>query len=118
MNTINLMGRLVRDPELRWTQGKDPKAVCRFTLAVRRNADATDFIDCIAWQGTGEMIEKYFKKGNMLAVTGALQIENWETEKGEKRKSAEVNVRSAYFCESRKQEEEEPKEEQKKYSRR
>ena len=117
MNTINLMGRLVRDPELRWTQGKEPKAVCRFTLAVRRNADATDFIDCIAWQGTGEMIEKYCKKGDMLAVTGALQIENWETEKGEKRKSAEVNVRSAYFCESRKQEEE-PKEEQKKYSRR
>lgn len=114
MNTINLMGRLVRDPELRWTPGNEPIAVCSFTLAVRRNADTADFIDCTAWQGTGEMVEKYFKKGDMIAVTGALQIDNWETEKGEKKRKAFVNVRSAYFCESKKQEEEpEPEPEQK-----
>jgi len=114
MNTINLMGRLVRDPEIRYTKGDDPAAVARFSLAVRRNQDVTDFIDCVAWAGTAEMIEKYFSKGMMMAVTGSLQIENWETEKGEKRRNAYVNVRSAYFCESRKQEEEpEPDPEQK-----
>lgn len=114
MNSINLMGRLVRDPQISYTKGDDPAAVARFSLAVRRNQDITDFIDCVAWAGTAEMIEKYFSKGMMMAVTGSLQIDNWEKENGEKRRNAYVNVRSAYFCESKKQEEEpEPEPEQK-----
>lgn len=123
MNNITLMGRLVRDPEMRYTTGKDPVAVARFTLAVRRNQDTTDFIDCVAWAGTAEMVEKYFTKGTMMAVCGSLQIDNWETKEGEKKKSATVNVRTAYFCESKKEEPEEdpepePKKTNKGYSRR
>ena len=121
MNNITLMGRLTRDPEIRYTTGKDPVAVAKFTLAVRRNQEQTDFIDCVAWAGTAEMIEKYFVKGMMMAVTGSLQIDNWETKEGEKRRSAVVNVRSSYFCESSKKEEDpepEPDPKQKKYNRR
>ena len=119
MNTINLMGRLTRDPEIRYTTGKDPVAVAKFTLAVRRNQEQTDFIDCEAWAGTAEMVEKYFSKGMMMAVTGSLQIDNWETKEGEKRRSAVVNVRSSYFCESKKDKEPEPEPEKKpKYNNR
>lgn len=120
MNNITLMGRLTRDPEIRYTTGKDPVAVAKFTLAVRRNAEQTDFIDCVAWAGTAEMVEKYFTKGMMMAVTGSLQIDNWETKEGEKRRSAVVNVRSSYFCESKKEEDPEPEPDpkQKKYNRR
>jgi single-strand DNA-binding protein len=107
MNHIDLMGRLTRDPELRHTQGGTP--VASFTLAVdRRYAPKdggdrpVDFIDCVAWRQTGEFISKYFSKGQMLAVSGSLQIREWTDREGNKRRSAEVVCDNAYFTESRK----------------
>ena len=106
MNHIDLMGRLTRDPELRTTSAGTP--VASFTLAVdRRYAPkdggerTADFIDCVAWRQTGEFISKYFRKGQMLAISGSLQIRDWTDKDGNKRRTAEVNCESAYFTESR-----------------
>ena len=101
MNQVVLMGRLTRDPELRRTQSGT--AVTSFTIAVDRgfkDSDGerkTDFIDCVAWKGTGEFISKYFTKGQMMAVIGSLQIRDWTDKDGNKRRSAEVLVNRAYF---------------------
>lgn len=105
LNRITLQGRLVRDPDLRFT--KDNTAVASFTLAVERDFGAkderqTDFIDCVAWRHTGEFISKYFRKGGMAVVSGRLQIRNWEDDDGNKRRNAEVIVESVYFCGDRK----------------
>lgn len=105
MNRIVLMGRVCRDIELRHTQSGTP--VASFPLAVDRprSKDAevkTDFIDCVAWRGTGEFIAKYFSKGQRIAIEGRLQIKDWTDKEGNKRKSAEVVVDTAYFCESKK----------------
>ena len=101
MNNITLMGRLTRDPELRRTQSGT--AVANFTLAVNRDYSGkgeerkTDFIDCVAWKGTGEFISKYFTKGQMIAVVGSLQMRDWTDKDGNKRRSAEVMINRAYF---------------------
>lgn len=106
LNHITLQGRLTRDPELRRTQSGT--AVASFTLAVERDAKAqdgtrhTDFIDCVAWRGTGELVSKYFSKGNMAVVDGRLELRDWTDREGNKRRNAEVNVASVYFCESKK----------------
>ena len=107
LNHISLMGRLTRDPELRYTQSGT--AVASFSLAVERDFGSresgerqTDFIDCVAWRQTGEFVSKYFSKGNMAAVSGRLQIRDWNDKEGNKRRSAEVVVDNVYFCESKK----------------
>lgn len=106
MNTVCLMGRLTRDPELRHTQGGT--AVASFTLAVDRGKGKStgeriaDFIDCVAWKGTAEIISKYFAKGQMAAVTGRLQIRDWTDKDGNKRRSAEVVVSKIFFADSKK----------------
>lgn len=106
LNKIILMGRLTRDPELRHTQQGD--AVASFTLAVDRDAKgqngerAVDFIDCVAWRGTAELIAKYFGKGRMAVVTGRLYIEDWTDRDGNKRRSAKVKVAEVYFGDSKK----------------
>ena len=106
LNHITLMGRLTRDPELRYTQTQTP--VASFTLAVDRDfADKstgerqTDFIDCVAWRSTAEFVSKYFQKGSMAAVTGRLQIRDWTDREGGKRRSAEIVVDNVYFGESK-----------------
>ena len=106
LNHITIMGRLTRDPELRYTQAGQP--VASFSVACERdygNRDTgerqTDFIDCVAWRQTGEFISKYFTKGSMIAVSGRLQIRDWVDRDGGKRRSAEINVDNAYFGESR-----------------
>ncbi|MCD7844810.1 MAG: single-stranded DNA-binding protein [Oscillospiraceae bacterium] len=106
LNHIDLMGRLTRDPELRYTQSNTP--VATFTLAVDRDfADKTtgqrptDFIECVAWRQTGEFVSKYFSKGSMAAVSGRLQIRDWTDREGNKRRSAEVVVDNVYFGESK-----------------
>ena len=107
LNKIILMGRLTRDPELRHTQQGD--AVASFTLAVDRDAKgqngerAVDFIDCVAWKGTGEMVAKYFAKGRMAVVTGRLYLEDWTDREGVKRRSAKVKVDQVYFGDSKKE---------------
>jgi len=106
LNQIVLMGRLTKDPELRRTQGGT--AVASFTLAVDRdftNQDGskdTDFIDCVAWKGTGEFVSKYFTKGRMAVVSGRLQLRDWTDREGNKHRSAEVVANSVYFGESKK----------------
>ena len=109
LNHITIMGRLVRDPELRYTQSQTP--VASFTLAVDRDFASrdggerqTDFIDCVAWRQTGEFVSKYFQKGSMAVVAGRLQIRDWTDRDGNKRRSAEVVVENIYFGESKRRE--------------
>lgn len=106
LNHITIMGRLTRDPELRYTQSQTPMA--SFTLAVDRDFGSrdggekqTDFIDCVAWRSTAEFVSKYFQKGSMAVVSGRLQIRDWTDREGGKRRSAEVVVDNIYFGESR-----------------
>lgn len=106
LNQITIMGRLTRDPELRYTQANTP--VASFTLAVDRDYSGrdgkpkeTDFIDCVAWKSTAEFVNKYFPKGSMAVVNGRLQIRSWTDKDGNKRRSAEVIVGSIYFGESK-----------------
>ena len=91
LNHIVLMGRLTRDPELRYTQSQIP--VASFTLAVDRDFGGrdggekqTDFIDIVAWRSTAEFVSKYFTKGSMAAVSGRLQIRDWTDREGGKRR--------------------------------
>ena len=105
LNHIVLMGRLTRDPELRYTQSQIP--VASFTLAVDRDFGGrdggekqTDFIDIVAWRSTAEFVSKYFTKGSMAAVSGRLQIRDWTDREGGKRRSAEVVADNVYFGES------------------
>lgn len=106
LNKIILMGRLARDPELRRTQSGKP--VTSFTLAVDRDFKGqngekeTDWIDVVAWNGTAEMVSKYFSKGRVAVVCGRLQIRDWQDKEGNKRRSAEVIAENVYFGDSKK----------------
>ena len=107
LNHIIIMGRLVRDPELRRTG--NGIAVASFTLAVDRDFSGrdggekeTDFIDCVAWRQTGEFVSKYLRKGRMAAVSGRLQIRSWTDKDGNKRRTAEVVADNVYFADSKK----------------
>ncbi len=106
LNHITVMGRLVRDPELRRTASG--VAVASFRLAVDRDFVSkdggerkADFIDCVAWRQTGEFISKYFAKGRMIVVDGRLEMRDWTDKDGNKRTSAEINVSNAYFGDSK-----------------
>ena len=108
LNKIILMGRLTRDPELRRTQSGT--AVASFTLAVDRDYKPqdgereTDFIDIVAWRGTGEFVSKYFTKGRMAVVEGRLQVRDWKDKDGAKRRSTEVIADNVYFGDSKRSE--------------
>ena len=106
LNHITLMGRLVRDPELRRTSSGI--AVASFRIAVDRDyapkdggERKADFIDCVAWRSTGEFISKYFSRGRMIVVDGRLEMRDWTDKDGNKRTSAEVIVDNAYFGDSK-----------------
>lgn len=105
LNKILLMGRLVRDPELRHTGSGT--AVASFTLAVDRDYKTqsgekeTDFIDIVAWRSTAEFVSKYFTKGRMAVVEGRLQIRDWTDKDGGRRRSAEVVADNVYFGDSK-----------------
>lgn len=110
LNTITIMGRLTRDPELRRTGSGI--AVASFTVAVDRDwpnketgEKETDFIDCVAWRQTGEFVSKYFEKGSMAVVSGRLQIRTWKDKDGNNRKTAEIVADNVYFGESKKDKE-------------
>lgn len=108
MNKVILMGRLTKEPEVRYSQGAEPLAIARYTLAVNRrfkrqgDPDA-DFIPCVAFGKAGEFAEKYFKKGQMVSVVGRLQVRSWEDNEGKKRWSTDVIVEEQYFAESKKE---------------
>lgn len=90
LNRVILIGRLTRDPELRYTQ--QGTAVARFTLAINRKfkREETDFIDIVVWQKQAENCAQYLTKGQMAAVEGRLQVRNYEGQDGQKRKAVEV----------------------------
>lgn len=106
MNKVILMGRLTKDPEVRYTQSGEPMAIARYSLAVNKRfkkqgeADA-DFIPCVAFGKQGEFAEKYLAKGRQIAVVGRLQVRNWEDNEGKKRTTTEVVVEEHYFAESK-----------------
>lgn len=107
MNKVILMGRLTRSPEVRYSQGAEPVAVARYTLAVnrrfkRKDEPEADFIPCVAFGKSGEFAEKYFKKGQMVSIVGRLQVRSWEDNEGKKRWTTEVIVEEQYFAESKK----------------
>lgn len=104
LNHITIMGRLTRDPELRYTQQNTP--VAAFTLAVDRDFGdkQTDFIDCVAWRSSAEFVSRYFGKGSMAVVAGRLQIREWTDKDGNKRRNAEVIAEHVYFGESKRRE--------------
>ena len=101
LNNVTLMGRLTRNPELRMTQSQTP--VASFSLACERDTKdkTTDFIDCTAWRHTAEFISKYITKGQLIVVTGRLQIRQWNDKDGNKRTAPEINVDNAYFAENK-----------------
>lgn len=103
MNQCQLMGRLVRDPELKYTpQGT---AVTSFTLAVDRrfNRDKADYINIIAWRQTAEFVAKHFAKGQRVAVVGSIQTRSWEDNDGGKHKAVEIVADSVYFADAKKE---------------
>ena len=107
INHTILMGRLTHSPELKHTPSD--VAVTKFTLAVDRgyakNSEdkATDFIDIVAWRNTAEFVCKYFKKGQLVAVEGSIQIRNYEDRDGNKRKAFEIVASQVHFAESKKE---------------
>jgi single-strand DNA-binding protein len=107
MNKAILMGRLVRDPEVRYSQGEKSMAIARYTLAVDRrfgrgNDEATaDFIPCVAFGKAGEFAEKYFRKGIKIAVSGRIQTGSYTNKEGVKIYTTEVIVDEQEFAESK-----------------
>lgn len=80
MNNVNVVGRLTKDIDLKYTSGTEPKAVARFNVAVRRDEDNTDFIPCIAFGRMAENCEKFLKKGSQVGIVGRLQSGSYEKE--------------------------------------
>jgi len=106
LNKVILMGRLTRDPEIRYTQQNVP--VVSFTLAVDRNYRAkgetqstADFINCVAWRNTAEFVSKWFTKGKMMVVVGSLQTRKYQDKNGENRTATEVQAEEVMFGESK-----------------
>ena len=105
MNKVILMGRLTRDPEVRYTTTNNT-LVCTFSLAVNRRFRSegqpeADFFNIVAWSKTGEFCSKYFKKGQQVAVEGRLQTRNYDDKDGKKVYVTEVVTENTYFADSR-----------------
>ena len=107
MNKVILMGRLTRDPEIRYTQANNT-LVASFSLAVNRRfaregeTPTADFFNITAWNKTGEFVSKYFKKGQQVAVVGRLQNRTWDDPQGQKHYATDVVAEEVYFAEGRK----------------
>lgn len=104
LNRICLMGRIGRELELKKTNSG--VSVVSFPLAVDRNGKegGTDWIDCVAWRGTAEVLRSYADKGHMIVVDGRLQMRDWTDKNGNKRRSYEVQADSVYFADNRRSE--------------
>ena len=106
MNKVILMGRLTKEPEVRYTQTSNT-LVASFTLAVNRRfvkqgeERQADFINIIAWSKIGEFCSKYFSKGQQVGIIGRLQTRNWEDDQGQKHYITEVIAEEAYFAEGK-----------------
>lgn len=99
MNVVVLLGRIVKDIEVRKTQNET--SVVSNTLAVKRSyGKDTDFIDFVAYGNTADFLAQYFQKGRMVAIKGELQTREWEDKEGRKRKNVEVYVEKVDFADS------------------
>ena len=109
MNKVILMGRLTRDPDVRYSQGESSSAIARYTLAVDRrfvkrddpNAQTADFIGCVAFGKEAEFAEKYLKKGTKIAVSGRIQTGSYTNKEGVKVYTTDVVVEDQEFAESK-----------------
>lgn len=105
MNCAQIIGRLTATPELKKTQSGN--SVVSFTVAVNKpkkdgEEQQANFIDCVAWKATAELIAKYFEKGSQIGIDGRLETRYYETKDGKKIKVTEINVGSVTFCEPKK----------------
>lgn len=105
MNKVILMGRLTRDPEIRWTQGQNQSCIARYTMAVDRRYSAegqqsADFISCVAFGKSAEFAEKYLKQGIKIVITGRIQTGRYE-KNGKKIYTTDVVVEEQEFAESK-----------------
>ena len=109
MNKVILMGRLTRDPDVRYSQGETPSAIARYTLAVDRrfvrrdnpDAQTADFIGCVAFGKAGEFAERYLKKGTKICVSGRIQTGSYTNKDGVKVYTTDVVVDEQEFAESK-----------------
>ena len=107
MNKVILMGRLTRDPEVRYSQGEQSTAIARYTLAVdrrfRRDGDTqtADFINCVAFGRQGEFAEKYLRKGIKIAITGRIQTGSYTNKDGQRVYTTDVVAENVEFAESK-----------------
>lgn len=107
MNSVQLIGRLTKDPVITYTQGEDSKPIARYTLAVdriRKGPDGqtqADFISCVAFRNVAEFAERYLHKGSKIAITGSIQTGSYTDKNGNKVYTTDVIVNSQEFCESR-----------------
>ena len=107
MNKVILMGRLTRDPDVRYTAGDNPMAFARFNLAVDRryhtkdSEQTADFISCVAFGRSAEFAEKYIKQGIKIAITGRIQTGSYTNKDGQKVYTTDVGVEECEFAESK-----------------
>ena len=106
MNKVILMGRLTRDPDVRWTQGPEQSAVARYTLAVNRRFQkeggaTADFISCVAFGRQAEFAEKYLRQGTKIAITGRIQTGSYTNREGRKVYTTDVVVEEQEFAEGK-----------------
>ena len=107
MNKVILMGRLTRDPEVRYSNGDNQMAIARYSIAVdrrgRRDTDGqtADFINCVAFGKAGEFAEKYFHKGTKIAVTGRIQTGSYTNKDGQKVYTTDIVIEEQEFAESK-----------------
>ena len=100
MNNVCLIGNLTHEPELKYTQGENPIAVCRFRIAVNEgygDRKRTDFLTIVAWRWTAENVDKFCHKGSKVAVTGKIQTGSYEKQDGTKVQTFEINANSVEF---------------------
>ena len=106
MNKIILLGRLTRDPEVRYTQGDNSMAIAKFSLAVNRrfkkeNESEADFFNCTAFGKQAEFVEKYLKQGTKILLSGRIQNDNYTNKEGQKVYSIQIMVEEMEFAESK-----------------
>lgn len=107
MNKVILMGRLTRDPELRFSTNGSNTAVCRFSVAVDRRFQRpgeerqADFIPVVAFGKTGEFCSKYFTKGSRIALVGSIQTRSWDDAEGKKHYATDVIAEEVHFADSK-----------------
>lgn len=106
MNKVELVGRLTRDPEVRYSQNENNTAVARFSVAVNRRyvkdgEQTADFISCVAFGKTAEFIERYFRKGNAIGITGRIQTGSYTNKDGAKVYTTDVLIEEVEFVEKK-----------------